>query len=132
MNKVRLIVTGLNLTTQARVGFGGSTSSQAISLSYAYYLTTTYADLNRIKTGRASNSALTNGILYPTDTTVMVGYGDIFNAVVTNQTTLESWNVRISGVVAKPSAESTAGRLCVFIQKVFDNATQTVQTGNVY
>lgn len=132
VNKVRLIVSGNSQNTQSRIGFGGSSTSQSISLVYGYYLTASYTDLNKIKTGRANNSAITTTVLYPTDTTVLVGYGDIFDAVVTNQTTLESWTVRISGVVAKPDAASTAGRLHVFIQKVFDNATQTVQTGTVY
>lgn len=132
VNKVRLIVSGYNQESQVRIGFGGSSTAQPIGLVYGYYLTASYTDLNKIKTGRANNTAMTNTVLYPTDTTVLIGYGDIFDAVVTNQTTLESWTVRISGVVAKPNVTSTAGRLHVFIQKVFDNATQTVQTGNVY
>lgn len=70
-------------------------------IGFSYALTTTYTDVNRIKTGRTGPTSISNIVVYPSDSTINVGFGDKVVLVVFCHDTLEAWEVTVAGVAQK-------------------------------
>lgn len=130
-SNMRLLINAAGLSSQVKVGFSAGTTGASQSIVAGYYLTANYTDLSKIKTGRIATS-LNNTEAYPADSTANVGLGDIFTCTVTSGTTLESWKLTVTGVVAKTSATDTKGRLQIHAVQIFDPETNSVSSGNVY
>ncbi|ADI55498.1 tail fiber-like protein [Escherichia phage IME08] len=128
---LRLIVSTAGTGNAVKIGYGGNSSTVQRTFTIGYNLTANYTDLAKIKTGRINYTGYTS-VSYSSDTTALVGYGDMYTAIASNKDTLDSWHIVISGVVAKSSASATDGRLLISVTKVFDSETQQIQTGEIY
>uniref|UniRef100_UPI003D81B4A5 hypothetical protein n=1 Tax=Escherichia coli TaxID=562 RepID=UPI003D81B4A5 len=99
-------------------------------IGFSYALTTTYTDVNRIKTGRTGPTSISNTVIYPPDTATNVGFGDKIVIVVFCHDTLEAWEVTVAGVAQKTSVGDTSGRLAVHAVQI--SGDSELLTGNVY
>ncbi|MGL5281427.1 MAG: hypothetical protein ACRC8W_06625 [Plesiomonas shigelloides] len=130
MGNVRLILSANNNVSQTRIGFSAGTSSVPMRIGFSYALTTTYTDVNRIKTGRIGPTTISNTVVYPVDTTANVGHGDKIVFVVFCHDTLEAWEVTVAGVAAKTAVGDTNGRLAVHAVQI--SGDSELLTGKVY
>lgn len=101
-------------------------------IGFSYALTTTYTDVNRIKTGRTGPTSISNIVVYPSDSTINVGFGDKVVLVVFCHDTLEAWEVTVAGVAQKKKTAvgETSGRLAVHAVQI--SGESELLTGNVY